>query len=75
VKPAVSKPVIVIGSPANGTFEHPGLISRVWDDETVNVVVFPDGGGEPYFERSIPLFKDREQALAFAPGRRCAFWA
>jgi hypothetical protein len=82
VKPNVSDMVIVHADVYNGTREHPAVVTRVWGDVdtkdgpvTVNLTMFPDGGGEPQFFSSIQLFNDRATAHKQAPGRRVAFWA
>lgn len=57
-KPAVaekSDPVAALGlsvlvqttSKINGQSEHAAMITQVWDDDVVNVMVFP-GEGQPY---------------------------
>lgn len=82
MKPKVSFPVVVHADSYNGTQEHPGMITRVWGPGDtadapvmVNVLMFPDGGGEPQFFSSLQLFDSRDAAMKGAPGRRVAYWA
>lgn len=52
MKPYVGMPVLVHGRNHNGSVEHPGVITRVWNDAYVNVVIFPDASA-PYAVTSV----------------------
>lgn len=44
IKPTVGR-IVLFRSPnlhSNGVDEHPAIINRVWTDECVNLIVFPD---------------------------------
>lgn len=43
-KPSIGRIVIYRGSQSNGTNEHPAIINRVWNDDMVNLCIFPDCG-------------------------------
>lgn len=51
-KPSVGRIVLVSGKESNGVTEHPAIINRVWSDDKVNVMVFPDNG-MPYPKTSV----------------------
>ena len=43
--PCVGETVIVhTAEQHNGSFEHPAIVTRVWSDDTINVMVMPDDG-------------------------------
>lgn len=78
----VSYPIIIIGPIHNGTDEHPGIISRVYDEHDtadgpvrVNAHMFPDGGGEAEYMPMIRLCNTREEARKALGPFRTAFWA
>lgn len=82
MKAKVSFPIVVVGHNANGSMEHPAIITRVWDDGdtvdgpvSVNAVMIPDGGGEPQFCNQIELYDSKEALLAARTSRRAAYWA
>lgn len=49
----------------NGAREHPAMITRAWNDEMVNLVVFFDGAG-PQIRTSVEFEP--------AAGERDAYW-
>ncbi|MFC8520823.1 hypothetical protein [Streptomyces sp. NPDC057257] len=63
--PSLGRIVIVAVDPRanNGTDEAPGIISRVWSDNTVNVRVLFDGD-EIAWQTSVTLFESRDALLA-----------
>lgn len=63
-KPTVGRSVLVIGGPAvsNGTDVAPGVITRVWGDDMVNVTVFPDFSNQPRCCSSVRLYRDEQAA-------------
>jgi hypothetical protein len=71
VKPAVGAEVLVMVHPTinNGADVAPGIITRVWGDELVNVVVFLDGHDGAKARTSVPLHPDRESVDAAAAQR------
>lgn len=80
--PKVGMAVIVIGPIANGTNEHPALVTRIWEDKNtregpvkINAVMFPDGGGEPQFQNQIFVCENRKEALAAMGPIRTAYVA
>lgn len=82
MKPTIGDAVVVYGLNTNGTREHPGMVSRVWEPSKdtkdgsvlVNVIWFPDGGGESQFTAHLQLFDSRAQAEKLAPGKSVAYW-
>lgn len=83
-KPTVGRSVLVLGGPAvsNGTDIAPGVITRVWSEDTVNVTVYPDGRNESRACTSVRLYRDeaaaREAHAAVGPEAtataRFAYW-
>lgn len=77
-KPRIGKQVMVKGYIANGTDEHPGLITRVHgagQGAFANVTAFPDLQSPKIFS-SIPVYSSRADADADIPGatrRRSGF--
>jgi hypothetical protein len=70
-KPSVGRIVLVMVHPVtnNGADVAPGIITRVWTDEMVNVVVFLDGANGAKARTSVPLHPDREALDAAAAQR------
>lgn len=72
-KPTVGRTVLVVGGPAvfNGTDVAPGVITRVWSDEMVNVTIFPDYSQGVCACSSVRLYPDEtaaREARDSAPG-------
>ncbi len=63
-KPTVGRSVLVMGGPAvsNGTDIAPGVITRVWSDEMVNVTIYPDYSNQPRCCSSVRLYRDEASA-------------
>lgn len=61
---------MVLGGPAvsNGADVAPAVITRVWSDELVNVMVFPDGSDQPRAATSVRLCRDEDRARAHLAG-------
>lgn len=79
-KPRVGRNVVTKGcAHANGTFEHPGIVTRVWSDACVNVKVLPDCG-ELVDATSVAFFATRAAADEYLgnnaanPQPRAAFY-
>ena len=83
MKVRVSWPVVVMGPIYNGTAEHAGVITRVFDPGAdtdngpvdINVTMFPDGGGETQHMAHIHLYPSRDAAVKAGSSRRVAYWA
>ena len=63
-KPAVGRIVHAFVDPAlnNGSGIAPAIITRVWNDEMVNVRVLVDGNSVPLWLTSVTLCANRESA-------------
>lgn len=63
-KPTVGRSVLVLGGPAvsNGTDVAPGVITRVWSDEMVNVTIHPDYSNQPRCCSSVRLYPNEAAA-------------
>jgi len=75
MKPAIGRIVIFRGLEANGSMEHPAIITRCWSDRDtkecavmVNLTVLPDTQ-PPFVCSSVQLFDTRDEALVYAGGR------
>jgi len=44
MKPSIGRIVIFRSEDHNGVLEHPAIITRVWNDTCVNLLVFFDAG-------------------------------
>lgn len=42
MKPSLGRIVLFRSLDSNGSLEHPAIITRVWSDVCVNLLVFPD---------------------------------
>jgi hypothetical protein len=76
-KPSIGRIVIVPMDPAsnNGATEAPAIISRVWNDNVVNVRVLPDDSNEVLSRTSVTLYpSSAEAADANATGTHHAWW-
>jgi hypothetical protein len=77
--PTVGRVVLVLGIPAqsNGAMVAPGIITRVWNDTTVNVTVFPDASA-PVPATSVKLCASEDEAYAerdkFDYPQTVAYW-
>ena len=77
-RPSLGRIVIVAGVPSNGADEQPALITRVWNDDSVNVHVHLDAASDrPVIAlTSLPLYASKElgvkaglQLFAYWPAR------
>jgi hypothetical protein len=59
MKPSIGRIVLFRQLSSNGTVEHPAIINRVWSDDMVNLMVFPDCG-EPICKTSVHLDEDTD---------------
>lgn len=77
MKPSIGRIVIVTGTAAvsNGATEAPAMITRVWSDTMINVVVFPDSAS-PRALTSVSLHPDAETAKGACtlPSMNAAYW-
>lgn len=78
--PTIGRIVHVIGPDAesNGAKVAPGVITRVWSDDLINVLIFPDGVA-PMARTSVKLYASEDEARGitladhrFPPNQ--AFW-
>ncbi len=73
---AINRWLICKGIQFNSTDEHPALVTRVWNEDCVNVTVFLDAG--PMASRtSVRVCKTREEAQAILDqgNEVAAFWS
>jgi len=63
-KPALGRTIHVFADPDknNGADIAPAVITRVWNDEMVNVRVLLDSAEAPTWMTSVHLYDDRESA-------------
>lgn len=54
MKPSLGRIVLFGNELSNGALEHPAIITRVWSDACVNLLVFPDCA-PPVAKTSVPL--------------------
>lgn len=61
--PTVGRIVLVTVDPNrnNGNEVAPGIITRVWSDNMVNIRVFLDGSFESPAHTSVSLYQDRDE--------------
>ena len=75
----IGQPVVVYGPIFNGSREHAALVTRVFPEihdpgcVRVNLVMFPDGGGESHFHRMARLFATRDEAVDAPPTAVAAY--
>jgi hypothetical protein len=80
MKASLGRIVLVTGKyvTANGADTAPGIVTRVWSDDLVNVSAFPDIAGEVRRCTSIKIHPDADAAMAWVaedPNRSvAAYW-
>lgn len=79
--PNLTDCVIVRNIFSNGEFEHPAIVTRRVDRDTINVMILPDGG-VPHAVIGVRFFQTKDEAeahLASLGDRRwevnVAYWA
>lgn len=70
MKPSIGRIVLVHGKNHNGSFVHPAIITRVWSDTYINVLLMPDACA-PYTLTSVSLFDKENYGTNDAP---VAYW-
>jgi hypothetical protein len=78
MKPSIGRIVTALVEPVrnNGADVCPAIITRVWDDEKVNIKLFTDTS-ETIHRTSVALCADRQSAediLATGYAQRACFW-
>lgn len=77
MKPSPGRIVLITGAAAvsNGATEAPAMITRVWNDTMVNLIVFPDAA-QPVVLTSVSLHPDAESAkgACIYPSSNAAYW-
>jgi len=72
MKPLLGNLVFIHGRNHNGSLLHPGLITRILNDKSVNVIMFPDASS-PYSLTSVPFvagksYQNEEALTEFGEG-------
>ena len=74
--PTIGRIVILKGHKSNGSDEHPAIITRVWNEDAVNLTAFPDFEA-PKLLTSVAFRQSRADAEAFhtkSGMQLVAFW-